>query len=146
MLGFGILFVVLATVMVLTAVIANRFFRRRDVEQMQSMVAGRAPAGQNAETTPLMKKETPASRDAVARVVLGKNLTEKMRDYIEQAGMDWDPTRTIYLSLLLALGGFNVFWYIIPRGEIISPIGAIVWSSRAIFLSLPQAIRPLPSV
>ena len=133
MLGFGILFVVLATVMVLTAVMANRFFRRRDVEQMQSMVAGRDPAGRNAQTTPLMKKETPASRDAVARVVLGKNLTEKMRDYIEQAGMDWDPTRTIYLALLLALVGFNVFWYIIPRGEIISPIGAIVGLAAPFF-------------
>ena len=133
MLGFGILFVVLATVMVLTAVMANRFFRRRDVEQMQSMVAGRAPAGKNAETTPLMKKETPASRDAVARVVLGKNLTEKMRDYIEQAGLDWDPTRTIYLSLLFALIGFNVFWYVIPRGEIISPIGVIVGAGAPFF-------------
>ena len=133
MLGFGILFVVLATVMVLTAVMANRFFRRRDVEQMQSMVAGRDPAGRDAQTTPLMKKETPASRDAVARVVLGKNLTERMRDYIEQAGMDWDPTRTIYLALLLALVGFNVFWYIIPRGEIISPIGAIVGLAAPFF-------------
>ena len=131
--GFVILFVVLVTVMVLTAVIANRFFRRREVEQMQSMVAGRAPAGRNAETTPLMKKETPASRDAVAHVVLGKNLTEKMRDYIEQAGLDWDPTRTIYLSLLLALVGFNVFWYIIPRGEVISPIGAIVGAVAPFF-------------
>ena len=131
--GFMILFVVLATAMVLTVVIANRFFRRRGVEQMQSMVAGRAPAGRNAETTPLMKKETPASRDAVAHVVLGKNLTEKMRDYIEQAGLDWDPTRTIYLSLLLALVGFNVFWYIIPRGEIISPIGAIVGLAAPFF-------------
>ena len=131
--GFMILFVVLATAMVLTVVIANRFFRRRGVEQMQSMVAGRAPAGRNAETTPLMKKETPATRDAVAHVVLGKNLTEKMRDYIEQAGLDWDPTRTIYLSLLLALVGFNVFWYIIPRGEIISPIGAIVGLAAPFF-------------
>ena len=123
---FVILFAVLTTVMVLTVVIANRAFRKRDVDQMKSIVTGRAQVEQGAETTPLMKKQRPASRDAVANVVLGKNLTERMRDYIEQAGLDWDPTRTILLSLLFGLIGFNVFWYIIPRGEIISPIGAIV--------------------
>ena len=57
MLVFVILFVVLATVMVLTGVIANRAFRRRDVDQMKSIVAGQAPVEQGAETTPLMKKE-----------------------------------------------------------------------------------------
>ena len=133
MLLFVILFVVLATVMVLTGVIANRAFRRREVDQMKSMVAGQVPAERSTETTPLMKKERSTGRDAVARVVLGKNLTERMRNYIEQAGLDWDPTRTIYLSLLLGLIGFNVFWYIIPRGEVISPIGAIVGLAAPFF-------------
>ena len=113
---FVILFVCLTTVMVLTGVIANRAFRKREVGQMKSMVTGRAAIERAGEATPLMKKQRPSGRDAVANVVLGKNLTERMRDYIEQAGLDWDPTRTIYLSLLLALIGFNVFWYIIPRG------------------------------
>ena len=119
--------------MVLTGVIANRAFRRRDLDQMKSIVAGRAPVEQGAEATPLMKKQRPTSRDAVAHVVLGKKLTERMRDYIEQAGLDWDPARTIYLSLLLALIGFNVFWYIIPRGQIISPIGVIVGAGAPFF-------------
>ena len=130
---FVILFVCLTTVMVLTGVIANRAFRKREVGQMKSMVTGRAAIERTAETTPLMKKQRSASRDAVANVVLGKNLTERMRDYIEQAGLDWDPTRTIYLSLLLALIGFNVFWYIIPRGEIISWIGVIVGAGAPFF-------------
>ena len=130
---FVILFVVLATVMVLTGVIANRAFRRREVDQMKNIVAGRAPVERGAEATPLMKKQRPASRDAVAHVVLGKKLTERMRDYIEQAGLDWDPARTIYLSLLLALIGFNVFWYIIPRGQMISWIGVIVGAGAPFF-------------
>ncbi len=130
---FVILFVCLTTVMVLTGVIANRAFRKREVGQMKSMVTGQAAIERTAETTPLMKKQRSSSRDAVANVVLGKNLTERMRDYIEQAGLDWDPTRTIYLSLLLALIGFNVFWYIIPRGEIISWIGVIVGAGAPFF-------------
>ena len=39
-----------------------------------------------------------------------------LRDYIEQAGMDWDPARTLYMSAILGVGGFNLFWYIIPGG------------------------------
>ena len=133
MLFFVILFVILAVVMVVVGVIANRAFRKRDVEQMKSMVAGRAPLGGGAEATPLMKQQRPAGREALAHAVLGKNLTEKMRDYIEQAGLDWDPTRTIYLSLLLALIGFNLFWYIIPRGQIISWVGVIVGAGAPFF-------------
>ena len=130
---FVILFVILAVVMVVVGVIANRAFQKRDVEQMKSMVAGRAPLGGGAEPTPLMKQQRPAGREALAHAVLGKNLTEKMRDYIEQAGLDWDPTRTIYLSLLLALIGFNLFWYIIPRGQIISWVGVIVGAGAPFF-------------
>ena len=56
---FVILFVVLTTVMVLTGVIANRAFRKRDVDQMKNIVTGRAQVEQGAETTPLMKKQRP---------------------------------------------------------------------------------------
>ena len=57
-----------------------------------------------------MKQKTESKREAVARFFLGSSLTEKLRNYIEQAGLDWDPARTVYLSLLLGLIGFNIFW------------------------------------
>ena len=51
--------------------------------------------------------------------------------------MDWDPARTVYLSLFLAVIGFNLFWYMIPRGEIISGIG-VICGAGAPFLFLQQ--------
>ena len=111
MIVFLIFFVFLVTVMIITVVVANSVLRKRDVDQMKTLVSGRAaPAGVKGET-PLMKDKAVNKRDAMAQLVLGSNLTEKLRSHIEQAGLDWDPARTVYLSLLLALLGFNLFWY-----------------------------------
>ena len=133
---FLIFFVFLAVVMVLTVVIANNRLKKREVDQMKTLVAGKATTKKETDTS-LIKEDDSEKRDVFARYVLGKDLTEKLRDYIEQAGMDWDPARTVYLSLLLAVIGFNVFWYMIPRGEMISVIGVIA-GAGAPFLFLQQ--------
>ena len=122
---FVIFFVFLVVAMIVTVLVANTVLRKRDVDQLKTLVSGRmTPMGKKGDT-PLMKQDTENKREAVARFFLGSNLTEKLRTYIEQAGLDWDPARTIYLSLLLGLIGFNIFWYIIPRGQVISFIGVI---------------------
>ena len=133
---FTIFFVFLAAVMILTVVIANNRLKKREVDQMKSLVAGKTTI-KKADDTTLIKGEGTDNTDVFAKYVLGKNLTEKLRDYIEQAGLDWDPARSVYLSLILAVAGFNVFWYMIPRGEMISVIG-VTAGAGAPFLSLQQ--------
>lgn len=137
MIVFLIFFVFLVTVMIITVVVANSVLRKRDVDQMKTLVSGRAAPGEVKGETPLMKDKAVNKREAVAQLVLGSNLTEKLRSYIEQAGLDWDPARTVYLSLLLALLGFNLFWYMIPRGQVIAFIGVIA-GAGAPFLYLYQ--------
>ena len=101
MLFFMIFFGFLVTVMIITVVVANSVLRKRDVDQMKTLVSGRSPRMGAKGETPLMKDKTVNKREAVARFVLGSSLTERLRSYIEQAGLDWDPARTVYLSLLL---------------------------------------------
>lgn len=48
--------------------------------------------------------------------------------------MEWDPARTLYMSAILAVAGFNLFWYIIPRGQPISIIGVIVGAATPFFI------------
>ena len=134
---FIIFFVFLAVVMVLTVVIANNRLKKREIDQMKTLVAGKSTSQKKADDTSLIKGEGSEKRDVFAQYVMGKDLTEKLRDYIEQAGMDWDPARTVYLSLLLAVIGFNVFWYVIPRGQMISVVGVIA-GAGAPFLFLQQ--------
>ena len=127
MLFFMIFFGFLVTVMIITVVVANSVLRKRDVDQMKTLVSGRSPRMGAKGETPLMKDKTVNKREAVARFVLGSSLTERLRSYIEQAGLDWDPARTVYLSLLLALAGFNIFWYMIPRMDnALAIIGVII--------------------
>ena len=134
---FVIFFVFLAVVMILTVVIANSRLKKREVDQMKTLVSGKTTTSKSGDDTSLIKGEGSETRDVFAKYVLGKNLTEKLRDYIEQAGMDWDPARTLYLSLFLAVIGFNLFWYVIPRGEMISGIG-VICGAGAPFLFLQQ--------
>ena len=67
------------------------------------------------------------------QMFLGKKLNERLRDYIEQAGLDWDPARTIYMALLLAVIGFNVFWYFVPRGQPIAILGVVIGAGAPFF-------------
>ena len=133
---FMIFFVFLAVAMVITVVIANSRLKKREIDQMKTLVAGKSTSKKTDDTS-LIKGEGSEKRDVFAQYVLGKDLTEKLRDYIEQAGMDWDPARTVYLSLLLAVIGFNLFWYVIPRGQTISVIG-VICGAGAPFLFLQQ--------
>ena len=128
---FIFFFILLVTVMVITIVVSNNVMRKRDLDQMKNLVSGRAVSSPT--TTALMKADTSISREKIARMVLGRDLNEKVRDYIEQAGLSWDPARTIYMALILAVIGFNIFWYLVPRGQPISFLGVIAGAGAPFF-------------
>jgi len=93
---------------------------------MKDLVSGKAPRQQTGDASAsLMKTEKKPKREVFARMVLGQDLNQKLRTFIEQAGVDWDPARVVFMSMILAVVGFNVFWYIVPRGQPISFIGVL---------------------
>ena len=123
---FIVFFTILTLGIVLTIVIANNVMRKRDVEQIRDRVLGKSPTAQKATAAaPLMKTDEKPTREVVARAVLGQNLNQKLRTFIEQAGVDWDPARMIFMSMILAVAGFNLFWYVVPRGQPISFLGVL---------------------
>jgi tight adherence protein B len=132
-----VFFAVLTLFMVGAIVVANSFMRKREVNEMKDLVSGKTKkvkSKTNEASGSLLKNEKLSPRDLIAQTFLGQNLNQRLRDYIEQAGMDWDPARTLYMSAILGVGGFNLFWYIIPRGQVISPIGAIVGAAIPFFI------------
>jgi tight adherence protein B len=132
-----VFFAVLTLFMVGAIVVANSFMRKREVNEMKDLVSGKTKKSKsktNEASGSLLKNEKLSPRDLIAQTFLGQNLNQRLRDYIEQAGMDWDPARTLYMSAILGVGGFNLFWYIIPRGQVISPIGAIVGAAIPFFI------------
>ncbi len=122
--------------MVAVIFVANSTMRKREVDQMKDLVSGKAPAKSQADAdgASLIKSDRISPREMVTQLLIGKNLNQKLRDYIEQAGMDWDPARTLYSSLILSVVGFNIFWYFIPRGQPIASIGAVVGLAAPFFI------------
>lgn len=130
-----IFFIFLAGAMVIAILVANNMVRKREVDQMKSLVSGKPVSRKAGPDEPsLIKNEALTPREIFAQYFLGKNLNQKLRDYIEQAGMDWDPARTIYLSLILAVAGFNLFWYFIPRGQPIAVVGVLLGGGLPAFI------------
>lgn len=132
-----VFFVVLALFMVGAIVFANNFMRKREVAEMKDLVSGKSTKkkkGSGEDSGSLLKDEKLGAREMLAQSFLGKDMNQRLRDYIEQAGMDWDPARTLYMSAILAVAGFNLFWYIIPRGQPISIIGVIVGAATPFFI------------
>jgi tight adherence protein B len=131
---FLIFFGVIAAFMIFTVVIAYKVMHRRDIDQMKNLVSGRAAVNKAAGgATSLIKDDSVNARQAFARMFLGKNLNEKLREYIEQGGLDWDPARTVYAALLLAVLGFNIFWYFVPRGQPIAVVGVLIGAGAPFF-------------
>lgn len=131
-----VFFVVLVVFMVATIFIANGYMRKREVSEMKDLVSGKSSKKKtkDGEQGSLLKNEKLSARDLLAQTFLGKNMNQKLRDYIEQAGMDWDPARTLYMAAILAVAGFNLFWYVIPRGQSISIIGVLVGGAIPFFI------------
>lgn len=133
MIVFVIFFLFLATAMTAAIVVAYKVQKKRDIEQMKNLVSGRGAVRERSDEPTLIKTDKLTPRQRMTQWFLGKNLNEKLRDYIEQAGLDWDPPRTIYTSLLLAVIGFNIFWYFIPRGQPIAAIGVLIGAGAPFF-------------
>ena len=106
--------------------IANNVMRKRDVDQMRDLVSGKQPTTDKATSASLMKTDSKPTREVVARALLGQDLNQKLRTFIEQAGVDWDPARMIFMAMILAVLGFNLFWYVVPRGKPISAFGVLL--------------------
>ena len=129
------------------AFVVNSMMRKRDFDQVKALVVGRVPRKKSAKggiSKELFKSNKLTTKQQMAQMFLGKDLNQKLRDFLEQAGLDWDPARTIYLSLLMGVVGFNLFWYVVPRGQPISVLGALVgmglpflyvWKKRAARMS-----------
>jgi tight adherence protein B len=119
-----IIFIVVLITTAGFASLLTRSLHQRDVTQIKDRLTGRIRLPKALKQTQLIKSEG-QERKKLGEWLLGTNLETRLRDYIEQGGLAWEPAQLVHASLFLALIGFNVFWYVIPKGEKISPVGAL---------------------
>ena len=120
--------VVFAVVLLTTigcSLVLSRTMHKRDVDQIKDRLTGRVKVSKALKHTQLIKAEE-STRKKLGEWLLGGDLQGRLRDYIEQGGLRWEPAQLVHASLFLALVGFNAFWYLVPRGKPIAPAGMII--------------------
>ena len=120
-----VVFAVVLVTTVLFASVLSRSLHRRDIDQIKDRLAGRARTPKALKQTQLMKAEI-GEKPKLAERLMGVGLETKLREYIEQGGLQWEPARLVHASLFLSLILFNLFWYVLPNGKPISPVGAVI--------------------
>ena len=136
MLTVSIIFVIVLLTTMGASMVLDRTFHKHDVDQLKDRLTGRMKLPKALKQTQLMKADE-STKKRIGDWLLGVNLQEKLRDYIEQGGLAWEPAQLVHASLFLALVGFNAFWYLIPHGEPIAPVGLSV-GAGAPFLVIYQ--------
>lgn len=81
-----VFFTVLALFMVGAMVFANNFMRKREVAEMKDLVSGKSTKKKKVsgeESGSLLKDEKLGAREMLAQSLLGKDMNQRLRDYIE---------------------------------------------------------------
>jgi tight adherence protein B len=132
----AVVFIIVLITTIGASLVLSRTFHRRDVDQLKDRLTGRLKVPKALKQTQLMKAEE-GGKKRIGDWLLGVNLQERLREYIEQGGLSWEPAQLVHASLFLALVGFNCFWYFIPKGEPIAPAGLLI-GAAAPFLVIYQ--------
>src|SRR5713226_2690585 len=80
------------------ATLLSRKMHRRDVDQLKDRLAGKTRTSRALKQTQLIKSDDPENRSLTERL-LGGDLETRLREYIEQGGLQWEPARVLHMSL-----------------------------------------------
>jgi tight adherence protein B len=120
-----VVFLAVLMTTLLASRVVSRSMHKRDVDEIKDRLSGRVRTAKALKQTQLIKSEG-LERRKFAEILLGGDLKTKLKDYIEQGGLKWEPSQLVHASLFLAVVFFNIFWYLLPRGRPISPIGTLI--------------------
>jgi len=114
----------------------TKSLHRRDVDQIKDRLSGKVKPPKALKQTQLIKSEKGEGR-RLGEYLLSGAVQARLREYIEQGGLQWDPAKLVHASLFLALVGFNLFWYLVPNGKPIAVVGMLL-GAGAPFLFIYQ--------
>ncbi len=118
-------FVVVLLTTIGASLLLSRTLHKRDVDQIKDRLTGKIKLPKALKQTQVIKAEE-NQKKRMGDWLLGGTLQAKLRTYIEQGGLAWEPAQLVHASLFLALIMFNVFWYLVPKGQNIAPVGLLI--------------------
>jgi tight adherence protein B len=117
--NFGIIAIAVWCVAVIGWIAVSRLFRSADMQKVKNRLTGVQKAAKEKKSKSaqpaLIETEDKHTGRFVLRLLKKLELTEKLNEMIEQAGLKWKVARLIHACLGLFLGGFFVAWAMLPR-------------------------------
>ncbi|MBI3694338.1 MAG: type II secretion system F family protein [Acidobacteria bacterium] len=120
-----LIFILVIATTIPAALLLSKGMHKRDVDQIKDRLSGKQKTAKALKQTQLIKASD-TERRKLAELLLGGDLKGRLRDYIEQGGLSWEPAQLVHASLFLALVFFNIFWYVVPKGKPISAVGMLI--------------------
>lgn len=87
-----------------------------DLNRMKARLVGAPEPGQARRRGPaLIRSEELSKGQLILELLQRLRLNQRLTTLFEQAGLKWNPTRTIHTSLALLLVGFTLCWRLAPE-------------------------------
>jgi len=103
--------------------VANRYLDKRDSTKVRDRLLERVPTEKPAGgAQPLFRPEEREKGSLVNRLLAWLKLDARLQSRIEQAGLRWSAGRTVLGMVVLAIGTFDLAWYLLPYFKIAAVI------------------------
>jgi len=110
--------------------LVSKYFKSSDLDRIKARLSGttknkaaKAAKGAPAQQTVIHQIEAPKNRFA-QMLVEKSNLGPRLKEFLEQAGVPWQPARFVHTSLVLFVIGFGVGWIVLPVMRAVAlPVG-----------------------
>ena len=121
-----VVFVAVLGTFLLAFLLANRYLQKRDTGKVRDRLLERVPSEKpTAAGQPLFRPDEVGQKKVINRLLAGLKLDARLQENLEQAGLRWSPGRTALTMLVLAIGGFDLAWYLLPSFKALA-VGAAV--------------------
>jgi tight adherence protein B len=115
--------------------LTSKYFKSSDLDRIKARLSGTAKSkspkkakGAPAQQQVIHQAETVKNRFA-QMIVEKANLGPKLQQFLEQAGVPWQPARFVHTSLVLFLIGVAVGWVVLPIARPLALLVGLVAAS-----------------
>jgi tight adherence protein B len=98
----------------------SKYVKTADFDKVKARLTGvskakAAKAKAGAANAPTVVRQTETGKNKVAQMLVEKwKLGPKLAEFLEQAGMQWQPARFVHLTLVCFACGFAAGWVLLP--------------------------------
>jgi tight adherence protein B len=98
----------------------SKYVKTADFDKVKARLTGvskakAAKAKAGVANAPTVVRQTETSKNKVAQMLVEKwKLGPKLAEFLEQAGMQWQPARFVHLTLVCFACGFAAGWVLLP--------------------------------